>query len=190
MSIGGKKGGRLRNEPCCLAEFLAREYDCNHPECHQQPGGLNLLILAFLALHLFPKISHLFTCETLKLLFLPQRIALSGPPDAEQTMLAKTLCACTHLWCIHLSINSFIYREFVVLVAKGTLPRKILPLDLLALKTTCEQSDGNQKARSADRGKPLPEEIGEPKENGEPGPQYTMSTVVGVGDAMMLVCEQ
>lgn len=52
--------------------ILAREYDCSYPECYQQPIGLNLLVRTFLASHLFPKISHLFTCEPLNLLFLPK----------------------------------------------------------------------------------------------------------------------
>ena len=38
-SVGGKGEGD-RNVPCCLSEFLAKEYDCSHPECHQQSRGL------------------------------------------------------------------------------------------------------------------------------------------------------
>lgn len=41
--------------------------------------ALSVLILTFLVLHLFPQITHLFTCETLNLLFLP-----SSPKAAMQ----------------------------------------------------------------------------------------------------------
>lgn len=38
-------------------------------------------------------------------------MTLRGPSEAEQTILAETLCAGIHLQLIHLFINSFIYGE-------------------------------------------------------------------------------
>ena len=60
-------------------------------------------------------------------------MTLSGPPEAEQTILAETVYACTYLWFIHLFTHSFIYSECVVLVGKRSSPGMKPSLELLIL---------------------------------------------------------
>lgn len=70
-------------------------------------------------------------------------MTVSGPPEAEETILAETLYT-----GIHLFINSLIYSDYIVLMGKGISPGWNPSLEPLMVKTTCEKSDNVQTAKS------------------------------------------
>lgn len=71
-SVGGKGEGDSEMCPVAFQNFWQRSMIAATLNGTSSQEALHLLILTFLALHLFPQISHLFTCKTLNLLFVPK----------------------------------------------------------------------------------------------------------------------
>lgn len=71
-SVGGKGEEDSDMCPVALQIFWQGSMIAATLNATSSQETVSLLILTFLALHLFPQISHLFTCKTLNLLLLPK----------------------------------------------------------------------------------------------------------------------